>query len=416
MKICLFLSNILCSDSIFRVPYPVKRRKMSNASSQSEKSNKEELEECRVMVLSNKSSFLIKVGDCDVKVILNKMNEEQNFNTEDQDSLLRVKKEISCYYDLMKHVIKHTLGELHDDISFLNMKRFHDIVYSCTSLFDGEIDEQKYLECCEKINDIILTKHRFINKKCLLKYIGSILMKPSMLDLISFFKFPELIGMMICLINRYSNLRNKDILLVMIHYNAIKRNIQSELFYKHNKNIRNINIKELNIGRNYNINEGIYIHVEKIYSIFFQSSPFIVEYNKSLQILKNRFPKYNLENIIICFKMILFMIDSNKLTLFKEFFEDCKMLTSLEYEEILESNECLVCSTVGQILRKCFGIFFYTLDLLNKSNPQIKQQEEYKNIYLSLLEEIEDTERLIDISQLIPLMFNNFKENISEEL
>lgn len=416
MNIILFVTLIQCSDHIFIEPRPLKRRKIQY-NDLGEKHIDTTLDECRLMVIFNNSSFIYKGSECKSNFVIETEIRKLNINKEEQDEIERVRKEISCQYKYIRDNIMNIYSISYDDLQNMNIKRFVDLIYTSASLFEGEITEEKYLECCSTINEIILTRHRLINKKCVLKYIGSILKSPSKLDLIAIYKFPELIGMMFCVVNKHNSLRNKDIISIMVHYNAIKLNIQHTLTNKYKGNVRNVDVQKLTLGSNYKIPEGLYVHVERMYSILNnQDLTFIGEYNEALNVLLNRFSGLNLNSIMICFKMILFLIDKNKLSIFKEFFGDCRVFTSLEYLEILGNNECLVCSTVGQILRKCFGIFLSTMDLLNKSDPKMKQIERLKPIYSSLLEEKELTDGIMDISYLVSLIFNIFKMNISDDL
>ncbi|KAF9764442.1 hypothetical protein NGRA_0558 [Nosema granulosis] len=354
MKFLNVFTTILCSQSVFRVPSILKRCKKNTKRSQQE--SKLKTENCRLFIFTNGASLLYKGGENEKKFKENETIINLKLNKEDQETKETVCKELFEFYNNMKTNIMNMLISPYEHLRSLSDRMLYDIIYTGTIQLINKNTEVEYNKARISIENVILLRHRFINKKCTLKYIGGLFSSPSKMDLITFIKFPELIGMFICLVNKFNQLRTKDIILVLIHYNAIKVGIEQ-------------NKRRESDEKFAEIEDDLYRHVVEIFGMLNNNNKlFIIEYNKSLKIVEDKFAPYNVDSLIVSFRMILFMIELDRINTIKEFIEDSKIFTSLDTFETQRNNECLVCFSVGQIVKMTFEIIFKTLTQLNRAS------------------------------------------------
>lgn len=308
----------------------------------------------------------------------------------------------NVYYALSKPQVELTVCD------FLDINGLLGFDY----IFNAQLTEKKYHRACEKVKKIIREKINVVNDRIIFQYIITLLKKPTKRDLLLYRRYPELISMLVDLINKFNVLSLEQIVLILVHLSVLKSNIYYTLEKNTDKDLK-LAISTYEYGKNYLFKPGIYKHVEEIYKILNNgSSTFIQEYIKSLESIreKNKCRKINL--LITQFRIMLFLINPLSLDLVKKFFDESIIINSDLCKFKIVNEECVVCCNLFLTIDYTFKIILETLKkIYNTPKTNTKFHNRLIKKYDHFLSPQNNFYFYLNISELVSLIYDTLNIN-----
>lgn len=315
------------------------------------------------------------------------------------------------YYREVENNINYSLSNPQIDLS---VNDFIDIngLLGFDYIFNTHLTEKKYHRAHEKVKRLVKERIPSVNTEKIFQYLIILLLKPSKRDLIVYRRFPELVGMLVDLMNKYKALSLEDIVLVLVHLSVIKSNVYYTLGKYSEQDIM-VFINTHEFGRNYSFKPGIYKHVEEIYKLLNGGSDsFIREYITCLENIKERYKNSQVDTIISDYRMILFIVNPISVNLIKKFFDESVIVESKVCKFKLENEECVVCLNMFMTVVCTFRIILHTLkEIYGTSNSNVRFKLRFLEKYNHFLGS-DDVMIYRNISDLVSLIYDTLSMHL----